>query len=60
MPSYEFKCTTCHEQWEESRTFEQANDPPSFCPTCFNDYTIRVYQVNPIHFKGKGFYATDK
>jgi predicted nucleic acid-binding Zn ribbon protein len=40
---------------------ERDTPTETYCGVCFQDGSVRrIWQANPTHFKGKGFYATDK
>ena len=60
MPNYDYRCTTCSEEWTEHRLVE-ARDEDTFCPTCQNPYIVRVYKGHKVAiiFKTDGFYTTD-
>jgi putative FmdB family regulatory protein len=55
MPIYEFRC-------DQGHTFEVmqriGDDPVATCQTCSAPVS-RVFHPVAVHFKGKGFYATD-
>ena len=56
MPTYEYRCLDCHQQYEKREGF----DAPALqeCPTC-GGTARRVLQATPVLFKGSGFYSTD-
>ena len=56
MPTYEYRCGSCHHHYEKRESFEA----PSLqvCPTCGAE-ARRVLHAAPIVFKGSGFYSTD-
>lgn len=56
MPTYDYKCTSCDNQYEMREGF----DAPSrqACPRC-GGIAKRVLHAPPIVFKGSGFYITD-
>ena len=56
MPTYEYRCLDCHQQYEKREGF----DAPALqeCPTC-GGTSRRVLQATPVLFKGSGFYVTD-
>ncbi|WP_288520847.1 FmdB family zinc ribbon protein [uncultured Brachyspira sp.] len=57
MPTYEYKCQKCSNEFEEfqSMTVEAKAD----CPKC-GGHAKRMISLNSgIIFKGKGFYVTD-
>ena len=57
MPMYDYKCDKCgitnelHHGWH--------NRPMILCTYC-NEPMTKVITAAPAHFKGKGFYSTDK
>ena len=56
MPTYEYRCLDCHQQYEKREGF----DAPALqeCPTC-GGTARRVLHAAPVLFKGSGFYSTD-
>ena len=56
MPTYEYRCGSCHHHYEKRESFEA----PSLqvCPACGAE-ARRVLHPAPIVFKGSGFYSTD-
>jgi putative FmdB family regulatory protein len=57
MPAYEYRCSTCKHLSEG--IFPMSDIPASItCTNCGLD-AARVFHAPAIHFKGKGFYATD-
>jgi putative FmdB family regulatory protein len=56
VPTYEYKCTQCDNQYETREGF----DAPSrqACPRC-GGVAKRLLFPPPIVFKGSGFYITD-
>jgi putative FmdB family regulatory protein len=62
MPTYEYECTKCQDRFEDSMPVEERDLPTEVeCGCCFQEGSVRrIWQANPAHFKGKGFYATDK
>ena len=56
MPTYEYKCTSCENQYETREGF----DAPArqTCPRC-GGLAKRMLFPPPIVFKGSGFYITD-
>lgn len=56
MPTYEYKCDSCHCRFERKQGFDE--EPISICPEC-QGKTRRVLHSIPIIFKGSGFYVTD-
>jgi len=57
-PVYEFKCPSCSERIAQTRKMSDQVMPP-ICGDCLVTME-RVFSATPIHFKGSGFYATDK
>lgn len=57
MPTYEFKCPKCSEVTETNCEYEDLTVP--VCEEC-GTLMIRTYSPPGIHFKGSGFYSTDK
>jgi putative FmdB family regulatory protein len=60
MPTYTYRCAACRNVWDEQRTVDERDKPKDGCPLCMMDATARIYQPTPTHFKGSGFYSTDK
>jgi putative FmdB family regulatory protein len=57
MPTYIYFCTVCGEQEINQKITE---NPLSNCPRCDTEQFRKVYTAAPAHFKGNGFYSTDK
>ena len=57
-PIYEFKCPNCSEKISQHRKMSDQVIAP-MCGDCLVDME-RVFSATPIHFKGSGFYVTDK
>ena len=57
-PVYEFRCPRCSTTIEQRRAFEE-DSPNPMCGDCCMGME-RVWSSTPIHFKGSGFYTTDK
>jgi putative FmdB family regulatory protein len=56
MPTYQYRCLNCSEQFELRQSF---NDKPvADCPSC-HGIARRVFCPVPIIFNGPGFYVTD-
>jgi predicted nucleic acid-binding Zn ribbon protein len=51
---YDYYCRTC------GRTIELSNVPNVPVPCTCGKTMIRKYYAAPVHFRGSGFYATDK
>ena len=62
MPTYEYECVKCLNTFEHTLTIEDRDIPTqTFCGFCYEDNTVRrIWPAAPTHFKGGGFYATDK
>jgi len=57
MPTYEYKCTTCHYCFEK---IQGMNDEPlSKCPKCGAKVKRLIGAGSGLIFKGSGFYCTD-
>lgn len=58
MPIYEYRCTDCHQLFEEwCRHIESAN-VPHFCPICKGS-AKRLVSNTSFALKGGGWYATE-
>jgi putative FmdB family regulatory protein len=57
MPAYEYRCSTCKHLNEG--IFPMTDIPASVPCTKCGLQAARVFHAPAIHFKGKGFYATD-
>ncbi len=57
MPAYDFKCTACSEVFEITRP--SGVTAPVTCPVCASP-AKRVFSPVGVHFKGSGFYNTDR
>ncbi|GAA2181060.1 hypothetical protein GCM10009785_14420 [Brooklawnia cerclae] len=56
MPTYQYRCQTCHNELEAFQKF--SDDPLTICPECGGPLR-KVFNSVGIVFKGSGFYATD-
>jgi putative FmdB family regulatory protein len=56
VPNYEYKCKTCEHRFEIWQTVGEAPPP---CPECGAEVK-KIFHAPPLHFKGSGFYVTDK
>lgn len=65
---YEYKCKACNHRFfldipligegEKRRYTKQAQTPR--CPKCKSKNTQKIISAPAIHYKGTGFYVTDK
>jgi len=60
MPTYEFVCEKCKEEFDIKLTIENLTAIKVLCPKCGNSNLKRVWNIPFIHYRGKGFYNTDK
>ena len=56
MPTYQYECKDCHNQFEQFQKF--SDDPLTVCPSCEGSVR-RVIQNVGVVFKGSGWYITD-
>ena len=56
MPTYEYKCTQCENQFD---LWQSVGEAPPACPQCESS-TKKVFRPVSVIFKGSGFYVTDK
>lgn len=57
MPTYEYRCTACGEEFEK---FQRMSDEPvAECPECGERAQRRISGGAGLLFKGEGFYITD-
>jgi putative FmdB family regulatory protein len=56
MPTYEYRCTVCGNNFEQFQRFSDA--PVEICPEC-GGRVRRVLHATGIIFKGSGWYVTD-
>ena len=57
MPTYEYRCTSCSNQFEK---FQRMSDEPvAECPACGSRAERRLSGGAGLLFKGSGFYITD-
>ena len=57
MPTYEYRCSKCHNHFEE---FQKMTDPPvKVCPSCGGSVEKLFSAGAGLLFKGSGFYITD-
>ena len=57
-PRYDFRCPRCGTTIEQVRGYEE-DSPAPMCGDCCQSME-RVFSSLPVHFKGSGFYSTDK
>ena len=58
MPIYVYHCDKCLRQFERFQHY--TDDPLTVCPECKQPTLQKVYQVVNVHYKGRGWYVTDK
>ncbi|GAA3442375.1 FmdB family zinc ribbon protein [Planomonospora venezuelensis] len=56
MPTYQYACTACDNQFEIVQKF--TDDALTVCPSCQGELR-KVFSAVGIVFKGSGFYRTD-
>jgi putative FmdB family regulatory protein len=56
MPTYEYRCSECGNQFEISQRIDE--EPMTVCERC-GGRLRKVFHPAGIVFKGSGFYATD-
>lgn len=57
MPIYVYYCALCGEHEVKQKITEK---PLSNCPECGSMEFKKVFTAAGVHFKGSGFYSTDK
>jgi len=57
VPKYDYKCLQCKSYTELTHGFHDAS--MKTCPKCGGGMK-KVFTPTPTHFKGNGFYKTDK
>lgn len=57
MPTYEYRCTKCDENFEVVRSF--TDKPLKKHPGSCGGEVKKVFHARGVVFKGSGFYATD-
>lgn len=58
MPTYEYRCSACKNEWEEFQSIKA--EPTKKCPKCKKAKAERIISAGGgILFKGSGFYLTD-
>lgn len=59
MPKYEYYCTKCKNIFDKWVSYKE--DPhKAQCPKCKNKKVKKIISSFPVHYKGSGFYSTDK
>ncbi|HEV2109083.1 MAG TPA: FmdB family zinc ribbon protein [Thermomicrobiales bacterium] len=56
MPTYSYRCDTCHHQFDQIQRF--SDNPLTDCPACEGSVR-RVIQPVGVVFKGSGWYIND-
>jgi len=56
LPRYDYRCTSCGDEFELTQTFSEAGK--GACPVC-SGAGQRVFHAVPVIYKGSGFYTTD-
>lgn len=57
MPTYEYKCENCNDEFEEFQSIKA--EPKAKCPKCGHNAKRMISLNTGIIFKGKGFYVND-
>lgn len=57
MPTYEYRCPACGEEFE--RFQRMSDEPRAECPACGADAQRKLSAGAGLLFKGSGFYITD-
>ena len=57
MPTYEYKCEECHEEFEYFQSMSEA--PKDVCEKCGGKLARLLSAGAGLIFKGSGFYITD-
>ncbi|MFZ4599937.1 MAG: FmdB family zinc ribbon protein [Terrimicrobiaceae bacterium] len=57
LPTYDYRCQSCNLSQEVTHGFDSRPVVP--CQLC-NAPMIKGFTASAIHFRGKGFYSTDK
>ncbi len=57
MPTYDYKCSQCGNEFEEIQSMKDAL--LTKCPTCGKETLKRLIGGGGVIFKGSGFYQTD-
>ena len=59
MPLHRHECESCGHQFRILVTHGTQNDTPT-CPECGSIVTRRMMPLVAVHFKGSGYYKTDR
>lgn len=59
MPVYTYQCASCGAEKEVFRSYDVGDIVEPKCEKC-NVEMMRVFKPTPVHFKGHGYYVTDK
>ena len=57
MPTYQYRCNTCHHEFEVFQSITE--DPLTTCPECRGEVRRLISGGAGFLFKGSGFYGTD-
>ncbi|WP_295156557.1 FmdB family zinc ribbon protein [uncultured Brachyspira sp.] len=57
MPTYEYKCENCGNEFEEFQSI--TSEAKADCPKCGSESKRMISLNSGIIFKGKGFYVND-
>ncbi|MCH7471775.1 zinc ribbon domain-containing protein [bacterium] len=58
MPWYDYQCEKCGAVFEVQRAMDAV--PKVRCKLCGSRRTVRIFTPAGVHFKGSGFYVTDR
>ncbi|GMO59508.1 MAG: zinc ribbon domain-containing protein [Termitinemataceae bacterium] len=58
MPTYEYKCKKCNDEFEIFQSMME--EPLKICPKCSGEVMRLISGGGGVIFKGGGFYSTDK
>lgn len=58
MPIYQYCCNNCKNIFEKKFPMKKIIRSPK-CPKCKSKVTRKLFTINPIQYKGTGFYSTD-
>ena len=59
MPTYDFKCIDCNNQFQHLELPPIQAPLAIACPTCESKNTQKMISAPNVKFKGSGFYVTD-